>query len=83
MIKYTFCKTPEMTATFIAVDGTKYVEIMRTGGDSLSISLAEFTACYGYNPKLYLADVQYESYKASKSMKIVLPAYFEIVAKAA
>jgi hypothetical protein len=83
MIKYTFLQTPKMTATFVVVDDTKYVEVNFCGGDSLSVSITEYTASYGFNRHLYMADSQYESFKNNRTGLIGLPQYFETLPKAA
>jgi hypothetical protein len=74
MIKYTFWQTPDFVASFRVVDGDKFVEV-ETGGNSLSISLTEFTVSYGFNPRLYAADAQYESHKDNQTIALILPQY--------
>lgn len=82
MIKYTFWKTPEFEASFRVVDGNKFVEV-ETASASLAFSLMDFTAKYGFNPHLYAADAQYESYKYNQTLSIILPQQADTIAKAA
>lgn len=85
-ISYTFLNTFELQATFIVADGTKYVKVQQNGGTSLSVSLMEYTARYGFNRHLYMADMQYDSYIQGKSKVLdfptVMPKPYEL-AKAA